>query len=156
MRVGAVWAVLTAVIMAPTSALAQDGVIAGRVLDVAGDTLPGVTIEAGGSALAEPRVAVTDRQGRYRVAELPRGDYTVIFSLPGFRSVVRDGIDVGAGVAARVDAALVVGLDDDDVITIERWGETRGGAAALRCTFHPNGRIADCRRVIVPGFPLAR
>jgi hypothetical protein len=154
MRVEAVWAVLTAVILAPTSAMAQDGAIAGRVLDVAGDTLPGVTIEAGGSALAEPRVAVTDRQGRYRVAELPPGDYTVIFSLPGFRSVVRDGIDVGSGVAARVDAELVVGLDDDD--TIDVWGETRGGAAALRCTFHPNGRIADCRRVFVPGFPSAR
>lgn len=154
MRVGVVWAVLTAVMLAPTSALAQDGAITGRVLDVAGDTLPGVTIEAGGSALAEQRVGATDRQGRYRVAELPRGDYTVIFWLPGFRSVVRDGIDVRAGVAARVDAELGVGPDDD--FNIERWGETRGGAAALRCTFHPDGRIDDCRRVFVPGFPLAR
>lgn len=154
MRIGTVRGMLAAAILAPTLALAQDGAIAGRVLDVAGDALPGVTIEAGGSALADPRIVVTDHQGRYRVAGLPPGEYTVIFSLPGFRSVVRDGIDVGAGVAATVDAELDVGLDDAD--SIEVWGEARVGAAALRCTFHPDGVIDDCRRIVVPGFPLAR
>ena len=98
MRVEAVWAVLTAVILAPTSAMAQDGAIAGRVLDVAGDTLPGVTIEAGGSALAEPRVAVTDRQGLYRDA---REGYRRFLALTNFESSFAEKLGFIFGVARR-------------------------------------------------------
>ena len=64
--VAASLALLAAAVLVPTSASAQEGAIAGRVLDVAGDPLPGVTVEVLGSAQGETRLQVTDREGRGR------------------------------------------------------------------------------------------
>ena len=58
---------LMAAVLVPTPASAQEGTIAGRVLDAAGDPLPGVTVELLGSAPGETRLEVTDREGRYRI-----------------------------------------------------------------------------------------
>ena len=152
MRAGAAWAVLVAAILASAVLSAQGGAIVGHVLDPAGDPLPGTTIEAVGPALTEPRVAVSGLEGRYRIPDLPPGTYTVTFSLPGFGSVVRDGIAVGAGLAPTVDAELDFGEDG-----FSRWsvsGPPRGGGAvALECTFLPDGSIVDCRRVEVALLP---
>src|SRR5262249_14656511 len=63
----------------------QTSGIAGVVKDVTGAVLPGVTVEAGGSALIEKvRTVVSDDQGQYKVINLPPGTYTVTFTLPGF------------------------------------------------------------------------
>ena len=62
-------------------------------------------------AQVEPRLEVTDREGRYRIAGLPPGRYAIRFTLPGFGSVVRDGIDVGANLDTTVDAEMSVGWD---------------------------------------------
>lgn len=158
MRAGASRAVFVAAILAPALAWAQDGAIVGRVLDAAGEPLPGTTIEVVGPALAGPRVSVTDLQGRYRVTELPPGMYTVTLSLPGFRSVVRDGIVVATGLAPRVDAELDVGPDDDVRVDVRSYLPGPGGSsgAALECTFLPGGAIVDCRRVDVTGQRLPR
>lgn len=159
MRAGASGAVFVVAILAPALAWAQDGAIVGRVLDPAGDPLPGTTIEVVGPALAGPRVAVADLQGRYRVTELPLGMYTVTLSLPGFRSVVRDGIVVVTGLAPRVDAELDVGTDDYDRVDVRidfPGPGGSGGGAALECTFLPVGAIVDCRRVDVAGQQLRR
>ena len=81
------------------------------MLDAAGEPLPGTTIVAASPALPAPRVEVADRQGEYRISDLPPGTYTVIFRLPGFGSVVRNEVAVGSGLAARVDVDLAVGTD---------------------------------------------
>ena len=154
MRVGTAWAVLVAAILASAVLSAQDGAIVGRVLDQAGDPLPGTTIEVVGPALAEPRVGVTDLEGRYRITGLPPGTYAVTLRLPGFGSAFRDGVVVGAGLAPRVDAELVVGEMDylgDGVDLDARSPAGSGGAIALECMFLPSGAIVNCRRVDVVG-----
>ena len=143
---------VAAAFLAPTPAMAQDGAIAGRVVDPAGDGLPGVTIETTGPLPAEPRVAVTDLEGRYAVTDLRPGAYTVTFSLPGFRIVVREGVEVSARLTAAVDADLNVGHSNEtelppDGVTVF---PPPGGGAALHCTFRPDGVIDDCRPVVVP------
>lgn len=142
-------ALLAALVLASAPAWAQDGVIVGRALDTAGYALPGVTVQAVGSTLDEPRLDVTDLDGRYRIATLPPDTYAVLFTLPGFRSVVHEGIDVGMGLMATVDAEMVVGLDDD--VPESLIVPLQAGAAALECTFRPDGVIAACRRVFVTG-----
>ena len=156
MRAGASRAVFVAAILAPALAWAQHGAIVGRVLDAAGDPLPGTIIEVVGPALTGPRVSVTDLQGRYRITELPLGMYTVTLSLPGFRSVVQDGIVVATGLAPRVDAELDVGTDDDVRVDVRIYGPGGSGGAALECTFLPGGAIVDCRQVDVAGQRLSR
>ena len=108
----------------PTSASAQEGAIAGRVLDVAGDPLPGVTVEVLGSAQGETRLEVTDREGRYRIDDLLPGAYAVWFTLPLFQWVVGDldvdvgVVDVGAGRVTTADAEMAIptGVADEHLV----------------------------------------
>lgn len=147
--VAASLALFVAAALVPTLAAAQENAIVGRVLDAAGDPLPGVTVEVLGSAQGERRLEVTALDGRYRIDDLPPGTYTVFFTLPGFRLVGRDnvGVDAGAGLVAMADAEMAVGdwAESFSVSSDTPW--QAGGAAALECTFLPSGVIADCRPV---------
>src|ERR1700688_612435 len=74
------------------------GSIAGAVKDTTGAVLPGVTVEASSPALIEKvRTVVTDDRGEYKIVELRPGTYTVTFSLVGFSTVKRAGIELTTG-----------------------------------------------------------
>jgi Fe(3+) dicitrate transport protein len=61
------------------------GSIAGRVTDVRGEGLPGVTVALKGTV----RGTVTDGQGRYHLDALPAGTYTLVVSGIGLKSTER-------------------------------------------------------------------
>jgi hypothetical protein len=104
-------------IAVPSPTFAQTGGgLAGTVRDTSGAVLPGVTVEAGSPALIEKvRVVVTDSEGRYAITELPVGRYTVTFSLPGFTTVKREGIDLVTGFTGNVNAELPVGTLEESI-----------------------------------------
>ena len=78
--------------------------------------LPGVTVEAASPALIEKvRTAVTDGQGRYNIVDLRPGIYTVTFTLPGFSTFKREGIELSAGFTATVNAEMKVGALEETV-----------------------------------------
>jgi carboxypeptidase family protein len=86
------------------------GSIAGEVKDATGAVLPGVTVEAASPALIEKvRTVVTDAQGQYKIVELRPGVYAVTFTLPGFSTVRREGLQLSTGFTATVNADLRVG-----------------------------------------------
>lgn len=90
-------------------AAAQSG-IAGIVKDDSGGVLPGVTVEAASPALIEgTRAATTDGSGQYKIIDLRPGVYTVTFSLTGFGTVRREGIQLPASFTATVNVDLKVG-----------------------------------------------
>ena len=94
---------------AAATAFAQSA-IAGVVKDSSGAVLPGVTVEASSPALIEGlRTAVTDGAGQYRIIDLRPGEYTVTFTLTGFKTVKRGGITLPASFTATVNAELSVG-----------------------------------------------
>jgi hypothetical protein len=96
--------------------LAQAGEIAGVVRDASGAVIPGVTVEAASPALIEKaRTAVTDEQGLYRIIDLRPGTYTVTFSLSGFATVKREGIELSAGFTAPVNAEMKVGALEETI-----------------------------------------
>ena len=98
------WALLT-----PAIALAQAS-ITGIVQDASAGVLPGVTVEASSPALIEKtRTSVTDGNGRFQIVDLRPGLYRVTFTLPGFSTVARDGVELSGSSAVRVDAELRVG-----------------------------------------------
>src|SRR5881396_2538138 len=77
----------------PSVASAQAS-ITGVIKDVSGAVLPGVIVEAASPALIEKtRSVVSDGTGQYRIEDLRPGTYTVTFTLPGFSTVKRDGIE---------------------------------------------------------------
>ena len=84
--------------------------IAGVVRDASGAVLPGVAVEAASPALIEgTRTAVTDDAGSYRIVDLRPGEYSVTFTLTGFRTLRRDGITLPTSFTATVNAELTVG-----------------------------------------------
>src|SRR4249920_1179193 len=84
----------------PAAARAQ-GSIAGVVKDASGAVLPGVTVEAASPALIEKvRSVVTDRTGQYRIVDLRPGTYSVAFTLSGFATLKREGIELSGSFIA--------------------------------------------------------
>src|SRR4029434_6616018 len=105
----------------PALAHAQ-GTITGTVRDTSGAILPGVTVEATSPALIEKvRSAVTDGAGVYRIENLRPGNYTVTFTLPGFATVRREGLELNAFLTITINAELKVGGVEE---TITVTGET--------------------------------
>ena len=117
---GSAVALLLAVVAAAPAA-GQEAVIEGVVTDATGLVLPGVTVEARGTASGAPEaVAVTDGAGRFAIAALQPGTYDVTFTLPGFETVVRRGVSAGAGAVVTLDATLSVGLAEQVVVVGSR------------------------------------
>ena len=104
-RVACLWAGRIAVTLfwlIPSVSFAQStGGIAGVVKDTSGGVIPGVSVEAASPALIEKtRSVVTDAEGLYKIVDLRPGSYTVTFSLKGFRTVRRDGIELTSSFTA--------------------------------------------------------
>src|SRR6266849_1284473 len=84
--------------------------IAGVVKDASGGVLPGVTVEASSPVLIEKaRTVQTDDQGQYKVVDLLPGTYSVTFTLVGFSTVKRDGIELTSNFTAPVSVDMRVG-----------------------------------------------
>ena len=109
--------VLVALLGVPAASFAQQlGTIAGAVRDTSGAVMPGVTVEVAGPALIEKvRSAVTDGSGQYAVINLPVGTYSVTFTLPGFNSVRREGIELPANFTATINSELTVGTLEETI-----------------------------------------
>ena len=99
---------LALAVMVPSLAAAQS--IAGVVRDASGAVLPGATIEAASPALIEKvRTAISDGTGQYRIENLTPGTYKITYTLPGFTTVERAGVEVTTGVTLTLNADMRVG-----------------------------------------------
>jgi len=100
----------------PGFAFAQASAIAGVVRDTTGAVMPGVTVEASSPALIERvRSATSDERGQYKIVDLRPGTYIVTFTLPGFSTVKREGVELPAAFTATVNADLRVGALEETV-----------------------------------------
>jgi hypothetical protein len=115
------------------------GTVTGTVRDASGGVLPGVTIEASSPALIEKvRTAVTDGAGQYRITNLPPGAYVITFTLTGFSTVRREGVDLSISVTSTIDAELRVG-SVQETITVT------GGAPVVDLQSSAQTTVADDR-----------
>src|SRR5207249_9810404 len=65
------------------------------------------------------RTVVSSEQGAYTVPLLPVGEYEVTTMIPGFKQVVRSGINLVVGQEAVVDLSLEVGAPAEQVTVNE-------------------------------------
>ena len=115
---------LTAVLFATSSgsaAVAQSltGAITGRAVDSSGAVLPGVSVTiASPSMIGGTRTAVTDEQGVYRFTQLPSGEYTVSFALPGFKTLNVTGVRVDVGATMTINGNLLIDAVSESVTVV--------------------------------------
>ena len=98
------------------TATVQAQTIAGTAKDATGAVMPGVTVEVASPALIEKvRSAVTDGTGQYRIVSLSPGVYDVTFTLSGFNTMKRTGIELTGDFTATVNADLKVGSLEETI-----------------------------------------
>ena len=94
---------------AASSAFAQGvqaGTVSGVVQSIDKLPLPGVTVTATSPSLQGERFGVSDENGVYYLRGLLPGTYQVTFDIPGFQPAIREGVQVGIGAVAVVDATM--------------------------------------------------
>jgi hypothetical protein len=107
--------VLASFVLVPAVARAQS-VFTGTVKDTSGAVMPGVTVEAASPVLIEKvKTAITDESGLYRIVDLRPGIYTLTFTLPGFNTVTREGVELQSNFTATINIELGVGTLQESV-----------------------------------------
>ncbi|HEY7447928.1 MAG TPA: carboxypeptidase-like regulatory domain-containing protein, partial [Vicinamibacterales bacterium] len=109
---------LVALLLLPAVATAQvaQASITGVVRDSSGAVLPGVTVEAASPVLIEKvRSVVTDGSGQYRIVDLLPGTYAVTFTLTGFSTVRREGVELIGSLTATINIDLRVGALEETI-----------------------------------------
>jgi carboxypeptidase family protein len=113
--------VLPCLVILPASAYAQSA-IAGVARDASGAVLPGVSVEVASPVLIEKaRNTTTDGTGQYRITDLVPGTYSVTFTLSGFATMKRDGVELTGSGVTTINADMRVGGVTE---TINVSGET--------------------------------
>src|SRR6266540_3701702 len=87
---------------------ATTGAINGKVTDESDAALPGVTITIASPSMQGTRTTMTSEDGSYRFPAIPPGSYRLTYELGGFGTVVREGVIVGLGFTATVNAEMKV------------------------------------------------
>ncbi len=108
----------------------------GVVKDTSGAAMPGVTVEASSDVLIEKvKSAITDGDGNYRIADLRPGTYSVTFTLTGFKTFRRDGLQLPSEFTATLNAELGVGaLEETITVTGASPVVDVTSAAKTRCS----------------------
>jgi hypothetical protein len=142
----------------PAAVFAQAS-ITGIVRDTSGAVLPGVTVEASSPVIIEKvRSATTDGTGRYIIPDLRPGTYRVTFTLPGFRTVVRDELELQGTAVATANADLAVGAVEETITvsgatpTVDLQSTTRQVSITQEIVSQiPSSRNPFALGVLIPG-----
>jgi hypothetical protein len=91
------------------AAQVETATISGTATDSSNAALVAATVQARNLGTNITQSTVTDAAGRYRIPDLPIGNYEVQTSLSGFQTVVHKGITLTVGANLVVDFSLPVG-----------------------------------------------
>src|SRR5262245_11707415 len=136
------WALVLSCLIPPGSLMAQTantGAITGTVKDTSGGVIPGVSVQVNQTDIGESRETITASEGLYGFQLLSPGSYRVRVSMPGFKTVVREGVTVRVTETSVVDIVLEVSTRDE-VVTIT-------GDASILQTSPAMGRVVDSRQI---------
>jgi hypothetical protein len=99
-----------------TAAQTTKATLLGRIIDEQGNVVSKAKVTAKNVDTGIPRDTITDVEGRYRLSELPLGNYEISVQREGFRLVVQRGIELTVGLEAVVDFKLNVGNVQEKVL----------------------------------------
>jgi len=155
----AVWTLCAIISSRSLDAQATTATLLGTVVDPSGGAVAGARLEAKNVGTGATRVAVSDNQGRYSIADLPVGDYEVQATVSGFQTVVRKGITLTVGSQTVVDFGLQVGQQQQTITVEGQVSQVETTSAAVATLIDQaqmrelplNGRNFDQLILLAPG-----
>ena len=123
-------------------AVAQDsrGSISGRVMDTSGGVLPGVTVLVVNTGTNATNTIVTGDSGQFTAPLLISGIYRVTVELSGFRSVVREAVELRVGDRLQVDFTLEPAGVSSEVVVVAESPLLDSGTATM-------GQVIDSKLI---------
>jgi hypothetical protein len=91
------------------------GSVTGEVTDQTGAVVPGAQVSITNDATALKREATTDATGRYRILDIPQGNYTIEVTAKGFATLRKTSISVVIGQVNEQNLQLNVGAATQEV-----------------------------------------
>src|SRR6266550_4432878 len=117
------------------------GSIGGEIRDSSGAIAAGVTVTVINTGTNASRTGATNDAGEYFFPSLAPGIYTVKAEKPGFKSVVRNQIELQVQFAARIDFELQIGQVNKSI-------EVQADAALLVTDNATVGTVIENRRIV--------
>src|SRR5258708_6211569 len=138
--------VVSAILVLSLAGFAQTaGQVTGLVTDPSGSVVVGATVTITNSQTNVARTTTTNSAGNYTFPALQPGVYYVKAELLGFRSEIRERVELQVEQIARIDFRLQVGAVTETV-------EVSGGAPLLTTESATVGTVIDNDRIV--GLPL--
>ncbi len=99
------------------TSFAQTGTAAliGTVSDQQGAVLPGVTVTLTGAESGVVRSTTTDTSGNYQILALQPGAYNLKVELEGFRTAVREKVNLPVDVQTKLDIPMEIGARTETI-----------------------------------------
>src|SRR5262245_14990278 len=111
------YGLLFILLLLSTAAFGQEftGNIDGRVTDSSAAVIPGVNITLSSPAIQGTRAAISGETGVYQFRLLPVGTYSLKYELPGFKTIIREGVIVEVGKITTINMAMEVATQAETV-----------------------------------------
>src|SRR4051812_39037650 len=113
--IAALAALALVVSVSSVRAQSQTGEIFGKVTDESGAVLPGVTVTITSPVLLQPQTATTSETGSFQFPRLDVATYSVKFELPGFKTIIKQDIQVTVGFSANLTTQMGVSTVQETV-----------------------------------------
>ena len=91
----------------------------GVVRDSTAAVLPGASVTATHQGTSLSREIITDERGEFAIPALPAGAYTLKIELPGFKTYINQGLQLGSGQTVRQIFVLEVGQRSENITVSE-------------------------------------
>jgi len=133
--------------------------VSGTATDPSGSVIPGAVVTAKNEDTDVTQAATTDSQGRYRIAEIQVGRYSIQASKDGFQTLVQNDIVLAVGDERVADFALPVGQATQTVSVGTDVSTVNTTSAELSTLIEPtqmrelplNGRNIEQLVLLAPG-----
>ncbi len=159
------WFAMAILLVCSSIGLAQTSArLSGVLTDDSGAVLPGVQVTVMNSATGSSRVLTTDERGRFVAAQLDPGPYQITATVPGFETLVRQGITLSVGQEAELSLVMKVGTVTEQVTVTGEASLVNTSGSAVSGTVEEkriselplNGRDFTQLALVQPGMYLAR
>ena len=134
--------VLAPIVCAVAMAQESRGTITGTVSDPQGAAIPGAAVTARNQGTNLEAKTTTNESGVYVLPFLNTGTYTVTAAVAGFKSAVKDRVEVGLNQRLQIDFKMEVGGITEQV-TVSAQADLLNTANASRGTTIDAQKVAD-------------